>query len=134
MFTQASIFGKHMESNYFKCCLFSTDGASHFHLQINAFLWFDFQTHGFTLYSVSRDKCIVANVQLLKEKQKENFSMQGRLLNRSRKHYYATKTWNLCFFFYSFLKVFTENIYKIYFTGNEEWIESETVTILHVIM
>ena len=40
-----------------KCCLFSTDGASHFHLQSNAFLWFDFQTHGFTLYSVSRDKC-----------------------------------------------------------------------------
>ena len=36
--------------------------------------------------------------------------------------------------FYSFLKVFTENIYKIYFTRNEEWIESETVTILHVIM
>ena len=37
-------------------------------------------------------------------------------------------------FFYSFLKVLTENICKIYFTGNEEWIESETVTILHVII
>ena len=31
--------------------------------------------------------------------------------------------------FLHFLKVFVENIYKIYFTGNEEWIESETVTI-----
>ena len=38
-------------------------------------------------------------------------------------------------FFYSFLKVFAENRYKIYFTGNDEWIESEKVTIiLHVIM
>ena len=30
-------------------------------------------------------------------------------------------------FFESFF--FAENIYKIYFTGNKEWIESETVTI-----
>ena len=32
-------------------------------------------------------------------------------------------------FFFSFSKVFAENIYEIYFTGNEEWIEAETVTI-----
>ena len=32
-------------------------------------------------------------------------------------------------FFFNFSKVFAENIYKIYFTGNEEWIEAETVTI-----
>ena len=33
------------------------------------------------------------------------------------------------FFFYSFSKVFAKNIQKIYPTGNEEWIESETGTI-----
>ena len=38
-------------------------------------------------------------------------------------------------FFYSFLKVFTENIYKICFTRNEEWLSlRHAVTILHVIM
>ena len=32
-------------------------------------------------------------------------------------------------FFLQFFESFAENIYKIYFTGNEEWIKAETVTI-----
>ena len=32
-------------------------------------------------------------------------------------------------FFYSFSKVFAEDIYKKYSTGNGEWIEFETATI-----
>ena len=44
---------------------------SDFHLQRNAFLWFDFQTHGFTLYSVSRDKCIVAMFSCFKKSKKK---------------------------------------------------------------
>ena len=65
------------------------------------------------------------------KKSKKNFTIQGHFLNWSQRHLFihATKTWNLWGFFYSFLKDFAENIYKIYFTGNEKWIESATVTI-----
>ena len=33
------------------------------------------------------------------------------------------------YFFLQFSKVFTEKYVKKHYTGNEEWIESETVTI-----
>ena len=53
----------------------------------------------------------------------------GKLIAETRV-YICHKNMNLwLFFFYSFSKVFAKNIQKIYPTGNEEWIESETGTI-----
>ena len=81
-------------------------------------------------YFTSRKKCIVAMFSCFK-KSKKNIYWARSLVKLISKTpvYICHKNMKSMGFFLHFLKVFAENIYKIYFTGNEEWIESETVTI-----
>ena len=61
--------------------------------------------------------------------------MQGRLLNWSRKHYYATKTWNLWFFlqfFESFLRKYIYNIFHRKWRMDWVW-DSNNITCDYVV-
>ena len=73
-------------------------------------------------YFMSRKKCIIAMFISYFKKSEKNvyyvrFIALCLMLNWSRRHafIYATKTWNLWGFFYSFLKVFAEKYIKYIF-------------------
>ena len=94
---------------------------SDFHWQSNAFLWLDFQTHGFS-YHCKEIKIGVMFSSLRKAKKKllREVYLLARclMLNWSLRHdiiLYATKTWNLwVFLLYSFSKVFAEKYIKYF--------------------
>ena len=106
-----------------------------FHWQNDAFQWFDFQTHGFTYQG--RNASWQCSATLRKAKKKITtrglfFSAMSRVkLIAETRVYNATKTWNLCvFFFFTVFRKFSRKIQINKFSsGNEEWIESETATI-----
>ena len=90
---------------------------SNFHWQSNAFLWFDFQTCGFTYQG---GQCIVAMFSCFKTKSQRKFTTQGlcisamshvELITETRV-YICHKNMKSMRFFYSFLNVIAENFIK----------------------
>ena len=90
---------------------------SNFHWQSNAFLWFEFQTCGFTYQG---GQCIVAMFSCFKTKSQRKFTTQG-LCIRAMSHvelitetrvYMCHKNMKSMRFFYSFLNVIAEHFIK----------------------
>ena len=106
---------------------------SHFHLQSNAFLWFDFQTCGFTYQGGNASQqCSAA----LRQKAKKKFTTRGLFISAmSHVKLIAETRVYIChknmksMGFLQFFESFRGKIYKKYSIGNEEWIEFETATI-----
>ena len=105
---------------------------SHFRLQSNAFLWFDFQTCGFTYQGGNASQqCSAA----LRQKAKKKFTTRGlfisamshvKLISETRV-YICHKNMKSIGFFLQFFEIFRGKIYKKYSTA--EQIEFETATI-----
>ena len=77
-----------------------------------------------------------SNVQLLKESEKQ-ITTRGLFISTlshvkliaETRVYMPQKHEIYGYFFFQFFESFCGKIYKIYSTGNEEWMESETATI-----
>ena len=84
---------------------------SNFHWQSNAFLWFDFQTCGFTYQG---GQCIVAMFSCFKTKSQRKFTTQGLCISAMSHVELITETKNMksMRFFYNFLNVIAENFIK----------------------
>ena len=106
---------------------------SDFHWQSNAFLWFDFQTRGFTQQGGNASQqCSAA----LRQKAKQKITTRGLFISamshvkliRETRVYICHKNMKSMGFL-QFFESFRGKIYKKYPIGNEEWIEFETASI-----
>ena len=109
---------------------------SYFHWQSNAFLWLDFQTHGFS-YHCKEIKIGVMFSSLRKAKKK--ITTRGlfistlshvKLIAETRHHIICYKNMkSMGIFALQFFESFRGKIYKIFSTGNEEWFEFDIAKI-----
>ena len=101
---------------------------SNFHWQSNTFLWFDFQTCGFTYQG---GQCIVAMFSCFKTKSQRKFTTQGLCISAMSHVELITETKNMksMRFFLQFFERYCGKFYKKCSTRNEEWIKFESATI-----
>ena len=106
---------------------------SDFHWQSNAFLWFDFQTRGFTYQGGNASQqCSPA----LRQKAKKKFTTRGLFTNAmshvkliAETRVYIRHKNMKSMGFLQFFESFRGKIYTKYSIGTEEWIEFETAPI-----
>ena len=99
---------------------------SNFYWQSNAFLWFDFQTRGFTYQGeIASEQCSAALGLKAKKKKRKKKKKRGlcisamshvKLITETRV-YICHKNMKFMAFFTVFRKFFAENVIKKYSTG-----------------